>query len=50
MFTITNHPDQNMKVWSIVILQPEKGNGVVVLDQIQYDNVIKNKISDNTKI
>ena len=34
---------------SIVILQPDKGNGVVVLDRIQYDNTIKEIISDETK-
>ena len=34
---------------SIVILQPEKGNGVVVLDRIQRDNAIKEIISDKTK-
>ena len=34
---------------SIVILQPDKGNGVVVLDRTQYDNAIKEIISDKTK-
>ena len=34
---------------SIVILRPDKGNGVVVLDRTQYDNVIKEIISDKTK-
>ena len=38
---------QNEK--SIVILRPDKGNGAVVLDQIQYDNVSKGIISDETK-
>ena len=31
---------------SIVILRSDKGNGVLVLDRIQYDNVIKEIISD----
>ena len=35
---------------SIVILRPDKGNGVVVLDRIQYENAIKEIISDETKI
>ena len=34
---------------SILILRPDKGNGVVVLDQIQYDNAIKEISSDKTK-
>ena len=34
---------------SIVILRPDKGNGVVVLDRIQYDNAIKEIINDETK-
>ena len=34
---------------SIVILRSDKGNGVVVLDRIQYDNAIKEIISDKTK-
>ena len=34
---------------SIVILWPDKRNGVVVLDRIQYDNAIKEIISDKTK-
>ena len=34
---------------SIVILRPDKGNGVVVLDRNQYDNAIKEIISDKTK-
>ena len=34
---------------NIVILWPENGNGAVVLDLIQYDNAIKNIISDKTK-
>ena len=34
---------------SIVILRQDKGNGVVVLDRIQYDNAIKEIISDETK-
>ena len=34
---------------SIVILRPAKGNRVVVLDRTQYDNKIKETISDNTK-
>ena len=34
---------------SIVILRPGKGNGVVVLDRTQYDNAIKEIISDKTK-
>ena len=34
---------------SIVILRPDKGNGVVVLDRNQYDNAIKEIISDITK-
>ena len=33
----------------IVILRPDKGNGVVVLDQIQYDNAFKEIISDKSK-
>ena len=33
----------------IVILRSEKGNGVVVLDRIQYDNAIKEIISDKPK-
>ena len=34
---------------STVILRPDKGNGVVVLDWFQYDNTIKETISDKTK-
>ena len=34
---------------SIVILGPEKGNDFVVLDQVQYDNMIEEIISDKTK-
>ena len=34
---------------NIVILWPDKGNGAVVLDLIQYDNAIKEIISDKTK-
>ena len=34
---------------SIPILQPDKGNGIVVLDRTQYDNTIKEIISDKTK-
>ena len=34
---------------SILILRPDKGNGEVVLDQIQYDNAIKEISSDKTK-
>ena len=34
---------------SIVILRPDKGNGVLVLDWIQYDNAIKETTSDKTK-
>ena len=34
---------------SIVILRPDKGNDVVVLDRNQYDNAIKEIISDKTK-
>ena len=34
---------------SIVILRPDKRNGVVVLDRNQYDNAIKEIISDKTK-
>ena len=34
---------------SIVVLRPDKGNSAVVLDQIEYDNAIKEIISDKTK-
>ena len=34
---------------SIAILQPDKGNGVVVLDRSQYDKAIKEIISDKTR-
>ena len=33
---------------SIVILRPDKGNGVVILDRSQYDNAIKEIISDKS--
>lgn len=35
---------------SIIILRRDKGNGIVVLDRIQSDNVINEIISDKTKI
>ena len=35
---------------NIAILRSVKGNGVVVLDRIQYDNAIKEIISDKTKL
>ena len=34
---------------NIVILRPDKGNGVVVLDRITYDDSILNLISDSSK-
>ena len=34
---------------SIVVLRADKGNSAVVLDQIEYDNAIKEIISDKTK-
>ena len=33
----------------IVILKPDKGNGVVILDRTVYDNSILNIISDSSK-
>ena len=35
---------------SIVILQPGKGSAVVASDRIQYDNAIKEIITDKTKL
>ncbi|XP_068685084.1 uncharacterized protein [Montipora foliosa] len=37
------------KIQSIVILKPDKGNGVVVLDRIAYDNGILKIINDTSK-
>ena len=37
------------KKQNIVILKPDKGNGVVVLDRIAYDNEILNIINDTSK-
>ena len=34
---------------SIVILHPDKGNGVVIVDRAQYDNTIKEVINDRNK-
>ena len=33
----------------IIITKPDKGNGVAILDQKLYDNVIREIISDNLK-
>ena len=35
---------------STVMLQPDKGNGVVILDWIEYDNAIKEIIFNKTKL
>ena len=37
------------KIQNIVILKPDKGNGVVVLDRIAYDNGILKIINDTSK-
>ena len=33
----------------IIIMKPDKGNGVVILDQKTYDNAIQEIISDTSK-
>ena len=33
----------------IIIMKPDKGNGVVILDQKPYDNAIQEIISDTSK-
>ena len=33
----------------IIILRPDKGNGVVVLDKLAYNNAISDLLSDDTK-
>ena len=42
-------PKRLKKNKDIIILRPDKGNGVVVLDKLAYNNAISDLLSDDTK-